>query len=112
MDRYLSLCTYLDGRFAQTFDSYGEFSAHLDEVLEIAHATPPPPEVFEWHEAVHAFLQGVKEVVDSQPADAPIDPFVLLSILPNAAAVQEAEQFLAPDLRERMAKAGCVSSPS
>ena len=112
LERYASLCTYLDATDVSEFGSYGELSAHLEEVLEEARAFPSSADVFEWHSAVLAFLDGMKELVDSQQADAPIDPFVLLSVLPGAANIEQAELLLDPEVRERMAEIGCVASSS
>ena len=109
LERYGPLCTYLDATQARDFGSYGEFSAHLDEVLAEAGAFPPPPEVLDWHEAVLAFLESMKELVVGQPADAPIDPFVLAPVLPSVANLQQAELLLEPEARERLAEIGCVA---
>ena len=112
MDRYLSLCALLGATDAGDFGTYGEFSAHLEEVIEEAYAFPPPAEVFDWHLAVLAFLNSMNELVGSQRADDPIDPFILAPVLPSIANLQAEELLWNPDVRERMEELGCVASPS
>lgn len=112
MERYRSFCTYLDATNAEDFDTYGEFSAHLEEVIEEAYAFPPPVELFEWHLAVLAFLNSMNELVGRQPAGDPMDHSILAPVLPSVANLQEEELILDPDVRERMAEVGCVVSQS
>ena len=112
LEQYLSLCTYLAGQETQEFETFGEFSAHLDKVLEAVPSGPPPAEIFEWHTAVDAYLQGVKELVDSQPPEDPVDPFILAPVLASFINLQQAEQFLEPEARERLAEIGCVAPAS
>ena len=54
----------------------------------------------------------MSDLVEAQPADDPIDPFILPPVLPSVANLQAAEQPLHPEVRQRMAEIGCIASPS
>ena len=73
-------------------------------------STTSPAEVAEWHVGSLTLLRAMKEQVDGQPAGATINPSLLLSVLPLAEAVRQAESRMDKVVREELAAAGCIAN--
>ena len=95
-------------------DSLRELSEGLGFVIEGMGALEPPAEVAEWHGAQIAFAGAFKEAIDEyldDPGDRTEDQFLLSTAFRLASHFEPVEQAIAtmnPDVRTRMAEAGCI----
>ena len=95
-------------------DSLRELSAGLGFVSEQMSALEPPAEVAEWHVAQIAFAGAFKERIDDfldDPGDRTEDEFLGSIVFTLARHFEPVEQAIAgmdPDIRVRMAEAGCI----
>ena len=95
-------------------DSLRELSEGLGFVSEQMSALEPPTEVAEWHDAQIAFAGVFKETIDDfleDPAGRTEDEFIVsmfFTVAPAFAPVEQAIGNMAPDVRARMAEAGCI----
>ena len=86
-----------------------EFSAALGETIAAMESTTPPAEVAEWHAGSLALFRAMREQVDGQPGGETVNPSLLLSVLPLAEAVRQAESRMDEVVREELAAAGCIT---
>ena len=95
-------------------ESLRELSEGLGFVIEGMGALEPPVEVAEWHDAQISFAGAFKETVDEfldDPGDQTEDQFLLSTLFTLAPLFEPVEQAIAgmdPDVRARMAEAGCI----
>ena len=95
-------------------DSLRELSEGLGFVSEQMSALEPPTEVAEWHDAQIAFAGVFKETIDDfleDPAGRTEDEFIIsmfFTVAPEFAPVEQAIGNMDPDVRARMAEAGCI----
>ena len=95
-------------------DSLRDLSAGLGFITEQMSALEPPTEVAEWHDTQIAFAGVFKETVDDfleDPGDRTEDEFLIsmfFTVAPAFAPVEQAIGNMDPDVRARMAEAGCI----
>ena len=95
-------------------DSLRDLSAGLGFITEQMRALDPPVEVAEWHDAQIAFAGVFKETVDDfleDPGDRTEDEFLIsmfFTVAPHFEPVEQAIANMDPDVRARMAEAGCI----
>ena len=95
-------------------DSLREPSEALGFIIERLGALEPPAEVAEWHDASIAFARVFKEAIDDyldDPGDQTEDEFrdsLFITVGPHFEPVAAAIGKMAPDVRTRMAEAGCI----
>ena len=100
------------GDFAEVDNiTYGEFSAQVAELFAAAKAVNPPAEVADLHARIIFLFRSLMGVLDEQPGDDVVDPFILFAVLFPAGLVQEAGANLAPDIQARLVDAGCIDGP-
>ena len=95
-------------------DSLRGLSEGLGFISEQMSALEPPTEVAEWHDAQIAFAGVFKETIDDfleDPAGRTEDEFIVsmfFTVAPAFAPVEQAIGNMDPDVRARMAEAGCI----
>ena len=95
-------------------DSLSDLSAGLAFITEQMRALDPPVEVAEWHDAQIAFAGVFKETIDDfldDPGDRTEDEFLIsmfFTVAPHFEPVEAAIASMDPDVRARMAEAGCI----
>ena len=95
-------------------NSLKDLSAGLGFISEQMSALEPPTEVAEWHDAQIVFAGVFKDTIDDfleEPGDRTEDEFILsmfLTVAPVFAPVEQAIAGMDPEVRARMAEAGCI----
>ena len=95
-------------------DSLRELSEGLGFVIEGMGALEPPEEVAEWHHAQISFAGAFREAIDDfldDPGDRTEDQFLLSAAFGLASHFEPVElaiDAMDPDVRTRMAEAGCI----
>lgn len=92
--------------------TYGEFSADLATTVAAMSDTVPPVEVAGWHAKTLSLLQTTNELADAQPEGDPLDPVILLSLVPLAEEIQQIEEGLEEEIRQGLMAAGCIAGDS
>ena len=114
LDDYAEWCFELS-QIRETFADEVITASEIAEVLAAAKAVSPPAQVSDWHARYIILLRALKGILDSKPEDDSIF-FTLFGI---TFLIQEAEDDLANDVRDRLEDARCIedsgtanSSPS
>ncbi len=95
-------------------DSLRELSEGLEFVIEGMSALEPPAEVAGWHDAQISFARVFKETIDEyleNPGDRTENQFLVSTAFTLGSHFEPVEQAIAsmdPDVRTRMAEAGCI----
>ena len=95
-------------------DSLRDLSAGLGFISGQMSALEPPAEVAEWHDAQIAFAGVFKETIDDfleDPGGRTEDEFLIsmfFTVAPHFEPVAQAIANMGPDVRARMAEAGCI----
>ncbi len=90
--------------------TWGVYFTVVDLGLTAAKIIDPPDDLAEYHQAQVALLTLVAQYAFAQPSDVEFDPWELLGLgLIAAGLVQQAEESLTPDLRQRLVDGGCIT---
>ena len=112
LDEYLAkldCASYDEGPEPET---YGDFSAFIQEAIDEVSALVPPAELAEWHHASLTGLEKFKVSIDAFPLENEIDFLAILALAESSEAeeakIQEIVEGLPDDVRQRLIEAGCT----
>ncbi len=116
LDEYLLLCSAVESQeeLDEVTTTYGEFSAVMEEGIEMLSSAVPPAEVADWHNVFLEVMTTLKGLVDAQPEDKEIGFEILvifLGLQEFEEEVAEAVNALPDETRRRMIEAGCIEEP-
>ena len=114
LDEYVESCA---GATAVELDEEIDletFSAAAAEQIGVLESIEPPDEVAAWHDAVLAYLRALQDTLDDAPEGEgdELDAFLFSAVfslaLEHGPALEGAVGATAPEVRERLAAAGCL----
>ena len=114
LDDYLRQLDCASSEDAEEPETYGDFSALLEEILDRMSPLVPPAEVAAWHQALLGGFEAVKALLAELPQDEEIG-FAFLTVaetleeynLKEAEAVRQ----MSDSTRQAMIDAGCTDDP-
>jgi len=115
LDEYVAACS--EGEDSEGLDyTYREYSEELDRGIEAYETINPPAELAEYHNALIAYFRAIKTAVDDYGGSKDdvitvegVSAILEVALKDYIEAMTEAVAAMAPDLRERLEEAGCIS---
>ena len=114
-DEYLAWCEQTTSERDMEDLTYREYSAQLEEGIELFSMMNTPVEVANWHDTFRSYLTDIQKGIDDYPEsnDDPADPEVLLGVLlplvfEYQTGFNEAISAMDPEVRESLEAAGCI----
>lgn len=109
LDGYAAFCAESEAEELAPDATYGALSAEMGTLIELLASVNPPPEVADLHNALLVFGKAYKELADSFPEDEVADPLFMFELTPQLRRLVETTDRLAPEVREQLVAAGCLS---
>ena len=116
LDEYLEACGIGETEAVETEDvPIEELAKSFRDQIERQESVEPPAEVAEWHDAVLVYQKDVVETFEEyvrDPKGQTEDEFLIETVFSLAlryqATIDQAVADMAPEVRSRMAAAGCI----
>ncbi len=116
LDEYLETCGIGETEAVETEDvPIEELAKSFRDQIERLESVEPPTEVTEWHGAILVYQKDVAEAMEEyvrDPQGHSQDEFLLETVfsltLRHQATIEQAVTDMDPDVRSRMAAAGCI----
>ena len=116
LDEYLEACGIGETEAVETEDvPIEELAKSFRDQIERQESVEPPAEVAEWHDAVLVYQKDVVETFEEyvrDPKGQTEDEFLIETVfslaLRHQSAIDQAVADMAPEVRSRMAAAGCI----